>query len=201
MEIIGRLLVFLFFLGVESSRPGSFLSLFEVPHTRCLTPSRGGAEFLKNPSAWNRRKAWIGGHFLDRCHLQLFCQRGFLQLVFCSPFHCFYGRDLPRCRWQGYSLYPLEGEAVVGPVAWPATSQAVFPTLTVFLWLFTWHPFEGRCHEPGTTGSLAPAPVPLSPVSPCGSSSFPLPQPRSSSVLRHLDRSPPYRSEIGRAHV
>jgi len=50
------------------------------------------------------------------------------------------------------------------------------------------------CHEPGATGSLAPVPVPLSPLSPCVSSSFPLPQPRSSSVLRCLDRSPPYRS-------
>jgi len=50
------------------------------------------------------------------------------------------------------------------------------------------------CHEPGATGSLAPAPVPLSPLSPGGSSSFPLPQPRSSSALRRLDRSVPYRS-------
>jgi len=53
---------------------------------------------------------------------------------------------------------------------------------------------NGSYHEPGATGSLPPAPVPLSPLSPCGSSSFPLPQPRSSSVLRRLDRSPPYRS-------
>ena len=53
---------------------------------------------------------------------------------------------------------------------------------------------SARCHEPGATGSLAPAPVPLSPLSPCGSSSFPLPQPRSSSALRRLDRSLPYRS-------
>jgi len=54
--------------------------------------------------------------------------------------------------------------------------------------------FWGTCHEPGATGSLAPAPVPLSPLSPCGSSSFLLPQPQSSSALRRLDRSPPYRS-------
>jgi len=51
-----------------------------------------------------------------------------------------------------------------------------------------------RCHKPGVTGSLALAPVPLSPLSPGSSSSFPLPQPRSSSALRRLDRSPPYRS-------
>jgi len=53
---------------------------------------------------------------------------------------------------------------------------------------------RANCHEPGTTGSLVLAPVPLSPLSPCGSSSFPLPQPRSSSALRRLDRSPSYRS-------
>jgi len=41
---------------------------------------------------------------------------------------------------------------------------------------------------------LALAPVPLSPLLHCGSSSFQLPQLRSSSVLRRLDRSPPYRS-------
>jgi len=56
MEIIGRSLFFLFFLGTEPSEPGSFLSLFEVPHTRCLTLARGGAEFLKNPSLQNRPK-------------------------------------------------------------------------------------------------------------------------------------------------
>jgi len=44
-----------------------------------------------------------------------------------------------------------------------------------------------KCHEPGVTGSLAPVPVPLSPLLPCGSSSFPLPQPRSSTALRCLD--------------
>jgi len=41
---------------------------------------------------------------------------------------------------------------------------------------------------------LGTGPVPLSPLSPCGPSSFPLPQPRSSCALRRLDRSPPYRS-------
>ena len=51
-----------------------------------------------------------------------------------------------------------------------------------------------HCHEPDATGSLALAPVPLSPLSPCGLSSFPLPQPRSGSALRRLNRSPPYRS-------
>ena len=57
MEIIGRSLFFLLFLGAESSGPGSFLSFFEVPHTRCFTPTRGRAEFLKNPSPPNRPKA------------------------------------------------------------------------------------------------------------------------------------------------
>jgi len=51
-----------------------------------------------------------------------------------------------------------------------------------------------KCHETGATGSLVPVPVPISPLSPCGSSSFPLPQPWSSSVLRRLDRSRPYRA-------
>ena len=50
------------------------------------------------------------------------------------------------------------------------------------------------CHEPGATGSLAPAPVPLSPLPHCGLFSSPPPQPRSSSALRHFDRSPPYRA-------
>jgi len=57
MEIIGQSLFFLFFLGAESSGPGSFLSVFEVPHTRFFTPTRGSAEFLKNPSLPNRPKA------------------------------------------------------------------------------------------------------------------------------------------------
>jgi len=61
-------------------------------------------------------------------------------------------------------------------------------------WVYKTKTNPDGCHEPGATGSLAPAPVPLSPLSPCGSSSFPLPQPRSSSALRRLDRSPPYRS-------
>ena len=42
--------------------------------------------------------------------------------------------------------------------------------------------------------SFAPASVLLSTLSPCDSSSFLLPQPQSSSTLRSLDRSPPYRS-------
>ena len=50
MEIIGRSFFFLFFPGAESSGPGSLLFLFEVPHTRCFTPTRGRAEFLKNPT-------------------------------------------------------------------------------------------------------------------------------------------------------
>jgi len=37
-----------------------------------------------------------------------------------------------------------------------------------------------------------PLPVPPSPLPPCGLPLSPLPQPRSSSVLRRLDRSPPY---------
>jgi len=56
MEIIGRSLFFLLFLGAESSAPGSFLTLFEVPHTRCFTPTRGRVEFLKNPRPPNRPK-------------------------------------------------------------------------------------------------------------------------------------------------
>jgi len=46
------------------------------------------------------------------------------------------------------------------------------------------------CHEHGATGSLALVPVPPSPLSPCGLSLFPLPQPRSSSVLRRLAQVP-----------
>jgi len=49
MEIIGRSFLFLFFPGAESSGSGSFHFLFEVPHTRCFTPTRGRAELLKNP--------------------------------------------------------------------------------------------------------------------------------------------------------
>ena len=50
------------------------------------------------------------------------------------------------------------------------------------------------CHEPGATDSLALTPVPFSPLSAYGSSSFPLPQPWSSSALRRLDLSLPYRA-------
>jgi len=50
MEIIGRSFFFLSFSGAESSGPASFLFLFEVPHKRFFTPTRGRAEFLKNPS-------------------------------------------------------------------------------------------------------------------------------------------------------
>ena len=50
METIGQSFLFLYFPGAESSGPGSFLFLFEVPHTRCFTPIHGQAEFLKNPS-------------------------------------------------------------------------------------------------------------------------------------------------------
>jgi len=48
------------------------------------------------------------------------------------------------------------------------------------------------CHNSRSAGSSAPLPVPPSPLPPCGLPSSPLPQPRSSSALRRLDRSPPY---------
>jgi len=57
MEIIGRLFFIPFFPGAESSGPGSFLFLFEVPHTRCFTLTHGRAEFLKNPSLRSLPKA------------------------------------------------------------------------------------------------------------------------------------------------
>jgi len=57
MKIIGRSFFFLFFPGAESSGPGSFLFLFEVPHTRCFTLTRGRAEFLKNLSLPSLPKA------------------------------------------------------------------------------------------------------------------------------------------------
>jgi len=50
------------------------------------------------------------------------------------------------------------------------------------------------CHESRVAGSSVPLPVLLSPLPPCGLPSSPLPQPRSSSALRRLDRSPPYRA-------
>ena len=50
-----------------------------------------------------------------------------------------------------------------------------------------------QCHESRVAVSSAPLPVPPSPLPPCGLPSSPLPQPQSSSALRRLDRSPPYR--------
>ena len=50
-----------------------------------------------------------------------------------------------------------------------------------------------QCHESRVAVSSAPLPVLPSPLPPCGLPSSPLPQPQSSSALRRLDRSPPYR--------
>jgi len=50
------------------------------------------------------------------------------------------------------------------------------------------------CHKSRAAGSSALLPVPPSPLPPCGLPSSLLLQPRSSSVLRRLDRSPPYRT-------
>jgi len=55
-------------------------------------------------------------------------------------------------------------------------------------------PDTAGCHESRAAGSSAPLPVPPSPLPPCGLPSSALQQPRSSSPLRRLDRSPPYRA-------
>jgi len=67
-------------------------------------------------------------------------------------------------------------------VPWHSSSRMQIP----------WQVLSRRhCHEPGATGSLVPAPVPLSPL-PCYSlPSSPRPQPRLSSALREAPRPIP----------